>query len=143
MVLLKEKQEEYILNNDKLCRVFIGNNTTTNDRGWISGEILNESNGFYSVKVRKTIHDHVPVENVIKHSDIQPVNTDIKPLNASYVFLLDGVEYSLKSEINAHTGTTTYETDAPENIKPRVIEAASCIYKGWYDKDNINGTKEM
>jgi len=135
--------EDYILSNDKLCRVFIGNNATTNDRGWIGGEIINESNGFYSVKVRKVIHDNVPSENVIKHSDIKPLKTDIKPLSADYVFLLDGVEYSLKSAINAHTGTTTYETDAPENIKPRVIEAASCIYKGWYDKDNINGIKEM
>ena len=135
--------EDYILNNDKLCRVFIGNNATTNDRGWISGELINETNGFYSVKVRKTIHDNVPSENVIKHSDIKPVKTDIKPLSADYVFLLDGVEYSLKSAINAHTGATTYETDAPENIKPRVIEAASCIYKGWYDEDETSGIKEM
>lgn len=135
--------EDSILNNDKLCRVFIGNNTTTNDRGWISGEILNESNGFYSVKVRKTTYDNVPAENVIKHGDIKPVKTDIKPLSADYVFLLDGVEYSLKSAVNTHTGTTTYETDAPENIKPRVIEAASCIYKGWYDEDETSGIKEI
>ena len=135
--------EDYILNDDKLCRVFIGNNATTNDRGWIGGKILNESNGFYSVKVRKVIHDNVPAENVIKHSDIKPVKTDIKPLSADYVFLLDGVEYSLKSVTNVHTGATTYETDASENIKSRVIEAASCIYKGWYDEDETSGIKEM
>ena len=135
--------EDYILNNNKLCRVFIGNNATTNGRGWISGEILNESNGFYSVKVRKATYDNVPAENVIKHGDIKPVKTDIKPLSADYVFLLDDVEYSLKSAVNTHTGATTYETDAPENIKSRVIEAASCIYKGWYDEDETSGIKEM